>query len=182
MLTCLLAGSFTLTHTLMHSLAHLYAGSDQNRSDHIFRSIWGLWKCSQMIMISRLALLAGLEVELLDVVLLDLPQPIQAVLVPSDLPFVLLDLLQPIHIYRLYIQTVLALQVHLISVNGPKWFDISKNLKHVSNRQVTPRSYPWPTTACSGCSCPSGQYEDSENGPKNDFQYPRIWGLKKSSS
>ena len=52
-----------------------------------------------MIMISRLALLAGLEVELLDVVLLDLPQPIQAVLVPSDLPFVLLDLLQPIHIY-----------------------------------------------------------------------------------
>ena len=55
-----------------------------------------------MIMISRLALLAGLEVELLDVVLLDLPQPIQAVLVPSDLPFVLLDLLQPIHIYRLY--------------------------------------------------------------------------------
>ena len=56
-----------------------------------------------MIMISRLALLAGLEVELLDVVLLDLPQPIQAVLVPSDLPFVLLDLLQPIHIYRLYI-------------------------------------------------------------------------------
>ena len=78
-----------------------------------------------------------------------------------------------------HIQTVLALQVHLISVNGPKWFDISKNLKHVSNRQVTPRSYPWPTTACSGCSCPSGQYEDSENGPKNDFQYPRIWGLKK---
>ena len=77
-----------------------------------------------MIMISRLALLAGLEVELLDVVLLDLPQPIQAVLVPSDLPFVLLDLLQPIHIYiyRLYtyIQAVLALQVHLISVNGPK--------------------------------------------------------------
>ena len=79
-----------------------------------------------------------------------------------------------------HIQTVLALQVHLISVNGPKWFDISKNLKHVSNRQVTPRSYPWPTTACSGCSCPSGQYEDSENGPKNDFQYPRIWGLKKN--
>ncbi len=91
-----------------------------------------------MIMISRLALLAGSEVELLNVVLLDLLQPIQAVLalhvclrplemVPSDLPFVLLDLLQPIHIYRLYtyIQAVYT-----------------------------------------GCSCPSGPSEASVNGPK----------------
>ena len=68
-----------------------------------------------MIMISRLALLAGSEVELLDVVLLDLPQPIQAVLVPSDLPFVLLDLLQPIHIY---------------SRVGRKWKNLSDFLCH----------------------------------------------------
>ena len=65
-----------------------------------------------------------------------------------------------------HIQTVLALQVHLISVNGPKWFDISKNLKHVSNRQVTPRSYPWPPTVRTGCSCSSGPSESSGNGPK----------------
>lgn len=84
-----------------------------------------------MIMISRLALLAGLEVELLDVVLLDLPQPIQAVLVPSDLPFVLLDLLQPIHIYRLYTY-IQAVYTDCSCPSGPsdlcKW---SQMIRHI---------------------------------------------------
>ena len=44
-----------------------------------------------------------------------------------------------------------------------------KNKNKVSSllgSRVTPRSSPWPPTACPVCSQPSGQSEGSENGPK----------------
>ena len=43
---------------------------------------------------------------------------------------------------------------------------------------VTPRSSPWPPTACTGCSCPSGPSGASENGPKW-FPIPKNLGFKK---
>ena len=45
--------------------------------------------------------------------------------------------------------------------------------------QVTPQSCPWPPTACTGCSCPSGQSEGSQNGPKW-FPIPKNMGFKKN--
>ena len=73
--------------------------------------------------------------------------------------------------------------------NGLKWFPISNNtgfwkktqVSSMLRSQVTPRSYPWPPTACTGCSWPSGQSEDSRNGPKG-FPIPKTWGLKKNPS
>ena len=44
-----------------------------------------------------------------------------------------------------------------------------KNKNQVSSllgSRVTPRSSPWPPTACPVCSQPTGQSEGSENGPK----------------
>ena len=45
--------------------------------------------------------------------------------------------------------------------------------------QVTPQSCPWPPTACTGCSCPSGPSGASANGPKW-FPIAKNLGLKKN--
>ena len=93
----------------------------------------------------------------------------------------LLDLLQPI-------QAVLALQVHLrpleIVPNDspyPKTWGLKKNQNSSLLRSwVTPWRAPWPSTAHTGCSWPSHQSGASENGPKW-FAIPKNLGLKKKS-
>ena len=138
--------------------------------------------------------------KLLHEVVLDLLQPVQAVLdlqvnlrvlkmVLNDFPYpktwglkkirslacieaellpeVLLDLLQPV-------QAVLALQVHLRPLAMvpndspyPKTWGLKKNqVSSMVGSQVTPQGCPSPPTACTGCSCHSGPSEASGKGPK----------------
>ena len=75
-----------------------------------------------------------------------------------------------------------------VSGNGPKWFPILKNLGFKKNQisslhrsWVTSRSPPWPPTARTGGSCPSGPSEASGNGPKW-FPIPKNLGFKKIRS
>ena len=131
-----------------------------------FRSIWGLWKWFQMIPhtqkpggLKKIRSLACLEAELLR----------------EDV----LDLLQPIH-------AVLDLRVNLgplkmVSNDSPypKTWGLKKNqVSSLLGSRVTPRRCPWPPTARIGCSWPSGQSGASENGPKW-FPIPKNLGFKK---
>ena len=92
---------------------------------------------------------------------------------------VLLDLLQPV-------QAVLALQAHLGPLRMvpndspyPKTWVLKKNqVSSLLGNWVTPRSSPWPPTACTGCSWPSGPSQASKNGPKW-FPIPKNLGFKK---
>ena len=119
--------------------------------------------CQKTWVLKKPKSLACLEVELLLEVLLDLLQPIQAVLslqvnlrpleiVPNDSPY-------------------------------PKTWGLKKIQDPSSpGSQVTTRSSPWPPTAHTGCSWPSGQSEATGIGPKW-FPIPKnLVGFEKKSS
>ena len=133
-----------------------------------FRSIWGLWNWTQMIphtqepgLWKKIMSLAYSQAKLLCEVLLDLLQPIQAVLdlqvnlrplsvVPNDSPY-------------------------------QKYLGFKKNqVPSLPGSQVTPLRRPWPPTVHTGSSCPWGPSEASGNGPKWLAIYKNL-GFKKKS-